>query len=189
MRDLSNGRVELVLGNIIDQKVDAIVNAAIPSSREAEESMERFTELRTNSKRTLHGIARKRSRSALRDRRRSNNEGREPECKIRHSCGWSVLQCKVRRKIASAASSGVHSSVERSDQASMCLSCFPAFSTGAYRFPIIDAASTSIDAVCGFLDSHKGIDLVRFVLFKTIARRCVQDALTAWTSTGGRGGT
>ncbi len=28
MRDLSNGRVELVLGNIIDQKVDAIVNAA-----------------------------------------------------------------------------------------------------------------------------------------------------------------
>ncbi len=71
----------------------------------------------------------------------------------------------------------------------MCLSCFPAISTGAYRFPIIDAASTSIDAVCGFLDSHKGIDLVRFVLFKQSHVDVFQDALTAWTSTGGRGGT
>ena len=43
---------------------------------------------------------------------------------------------------------------------------FPAISTGAYRFPIADAASTAIDSVCRFLNTTPGVELVRFVLYK-----------------------
>ncbi len=156
MRDLSNGRVELVLGNIIDQKVDAIVNAAntkLAGGGGVDGAIHRAAGPILKELCMALPVNDRGQRCETGDVR---NRRQGTECKIRHSCGWSVLQCKVRRKIASAASSGVHSSVERSDQASMCLSCFPAIFQGAYRFPIIDAASTSIDAVCGFLDSHKG---------------------------------
>ena len=43
---------------------------------------------------------------------------------------------------------------------------FPAISTGAYRFPIADAALIAIDSVCSFLASYSGIERVRFMLYK-----------------------
>ena len=42
---------------------------------------------------------------------------------------------------------------------------FPSISTGAYRFPLADAARTALRTVIDFLDTHSGILLVRFVLF------------------------
>jgi O-acetyl-ADP-ribose deacetylase (regulator of RNase III) len=43
---------------------------------------------------------------------------------------------------------------------------FPSISTGAYRFPIAEAASVALDAVARFLSERPGsLDLVRFVLF------------------------
>ena len=43
---------------------------------------------------------------------------------------------------------------------------FPSISTGAYRFPIAEAAPTGLGAVVRFLGQHQGrLDLVRFVLF------------------------
>jgi O-acetyl-ADP-ribose deacetylase (regulator of RNase III) len=42
---------------------------------------------------------------------------------------------------------------------------FPSISTGAYRFPIADAARIALRAVCDFLREHPDVKLVRFVLF------------------------
>ena len=43
---------------------------------------------------------------------------------------------------------------------------FPSISTGAYRYPIADAAGVAVGAVAGFLEERPGVlDLVRFVLF------------------------
>jgi O-acetyl-ADP-ribose deacetylase (regulator of RNase III) len=43
---------------------------------------------------------------------------------------------------------------------------FPSISTGAYRFPIAEAASVALSTVVRFIDQHPGtLDLIRFVLF------------------------
>ncbi len=43
---------------------------------------------------------------------------------------------------------------------------FPSISTGAYRFPIVEAATVALGTVSEFLDAQPGrLDVVRFVLF------------------------
>jgi len=45
---------------------------------------------------------------------------------------------------------------------------FPSISTGAYRYPLNDAAKIAVSAVREFLESSNGITEVRFVLFDTV---------------------
>ena len=42
---------------------------------------------------------------------------------------------------------------------------FPAISTGAYGYPLNDAARIALEAARDFLTEHPGIEIVRFVLF------------------------
>jgi O-acetyl-ADP-ribose deacetylase (regulator of RNase III) len=42
---------------------------------------------------------------------------------------------------------------------------FPSLSTGAYRFPVTEAAPIALRTVVDFVEAKKGFDLVRFVLF------------------------
>lgn len=42
---------------------------------------------------------------------------------------------------------------------------FPSISTGAYGYPIQDASKIALKTVIDFLKTHKGMELVRFVLF------------------------
>ena len=43
---------------------------------------------------------------------------------------------------------------------------FPSISTGAYRYPIAEAAPIALGTVAAFLDEHPGrLDVVRFVLY------------------------
>jgi O-acetyl-ADP-ribose deacetylase (regulator of RNase III) len=57
---------------------------------------------------------------------------------------------------------------------------FPAISTGAYRFPIADAAMIAIDIAGDFLNRQRGLELVRFVLYKQSQFDVFQTALDAW---------
>jgi O-acetyl-ADP-ribose deacetylase len=44
---------------------------------------------------------------------------------------------------------------------------FPSISTGAYRYPIAEAAPIALGTVAAFLDEHPGrLDVVRFVLYR-----------------------
>lgn len=44
---------------------------------------------------------------------------------------------------------------------------FPALSTGAFGYPVKDAAEIALRTVIDYLDDGSGIDLVRFVLFSS----------------------
>ena len=55
---------------------------------------------------------------------------------------------------------------------------FPSLSTGAYRYPLRDAADVALKTVAGFLqDEGHGLELVRFVLFDERTLREYEAAL------------
>ena len=54
---------------------------------------------------------------------------------------------------------------------------FPSISTGAYGYPIADAARTALTTVITFLKTHPEIVLVRFVLFGQAALRAYEAVL------------
>ena len=58
---------------------------------------------------------------------------------------------------------------------------FPSLSTGAYRYPVIQAARTAISAVIEFLADHRAPEVVRFVLFDEATWRAYAAALTSVT--------
>ena len=54
---------------------------------------------------------------------------------------------------------------------------FPSISTGVYGYPLAAAAAVALNTVKQFLETHDGIDEVRFVLFNDEAYRSFSDAL------------
>lgn len=56
---------------------------------------------------------------------------------------------------------------------------FPSISTGAYRYPVADAADVALRTVIGFLKENPQIELVRFVLFDDRTYAAYQSALEA----------
>jgi len=56
-------------------------------------------------------------------------------------------------------------SLEVASENSLKSLAFPSISTGAYRYPIDDAARVALTTVREYLQAHPDIELVRFVLF------------------------
>ena len=54
---------------------------------------------------------------------------------------------------------------------------FPSLSTGAYGYPLEEAASIALETVIDYLKAHPGIALVRFVLYGQTAFQTYQRAL------------
>jgi len=54
---------------------------------------------------------------------------------------------------------------------------FPAISTGAYGYPLGEAASVALRTIIGFLQAHPEIKLVRFVLFNQRALEAFEESL------------
>lgn len=55
---------------------------------------------------------------------------------------------------------------------------FPSISTGAYGYPIEEAAPIALRTVMDYLQAHPEIELVRFVLFGNVAYDAYEMALT-----------
>jgi len=53
---------------------------------------------------------------------------------------------------------------------------FPSISTGAYRYPVYEAARVALNTVADYLRAHPDIELVRFVLFSAGDLSVYQDA-------------
>src|SRR5512136_737512 len=54
---------------------------------------------------------------------------------------------------------------------------FPSISTGAYGYPVEQAAPVALRAVIEYLNAHAGIELVRFVLYDRHTFQAYQEAL------------
>jgi O-acetyl-ADP-ribose deacetylase (regulator of RNase III) len=54
---------------------------------------------------------------------------------------------------------------------------FPSISTGAYGYPIAEAAEVALGTVMEFVKYRKGLELVRFVLFSEGDLNCYREAL------------
>jgi O-acetyl-ADP-ribose deacetylase (regulator of RNase III) len=54
---------------------------------------------------------------------------------------------------------------------------FPSISTGAYGYPIEEAAPTALSTVIDYLKDHEGIENVRFVLFSVDVLKAYEKAL------------
>ncbi len=75
--------------------------------------------------------------------------------------------------LASAYRNSLHLAAARGSQTV----AFPSISTGAYGYPIAEAARVALTTVADFLRAHPEITLVRFVLFGQVAYRAYQTVL------------
>jgi len=75
--------------------------------------------------------------------------------------------------------SAYRSSLELASQHKIKSVAFPSISTGAYGYPIEAAAQTALTTVRNFLDSHREIRFVRFVLFGRMAYEVYERVLRA----------
>ncbi len=82
-----------------------------------------------------------------------------------------LLSSAYRRSLEVAAENGIRSIA------------FPSIGTGAYGYPIDQAAQVALQTVLGYLEKQKagGIELVRFVLYGQAAYRAYERALTQLT--------
>ncbi len=185
MRALKNGRVELIVGNIVDQKVDVIVNAA-------------NTKLAGGG--GVDGAIHRAAGPVLKELCMAfpaNDRGQRCETgDVRTTAAGNLAAKFVVHAVGpfynEKYSEKSHTQLRQVHLRALnvaiehrCRSiAFPAISTGAYRFPIVDAARIAVDSVCSFIDNQEGIELVRFVLFTQSHFDVFEAALAAWSCSG-----
>lgn len=78
-----------------------------------------------------------------------------------------ILASCYKRSIEAVIASGIHSVA------------FPAISTGAYRYPLADAAKVAVMTTSGLVARSTGIELVEFVCFDAEAEAVYAELLAA----------
>jgi O-acetyl-ADP-ribose deacetylase (regulator of RNase III) len=159
-RAIAETVIELVRGNIVEQDVDAIVNAAnttLLGGGGVDGAIHRAGGPAILAEcRTLGGCATGDAKIT--------GGGRLPARHVIHAVGPvyrdgrhgepALLGSAYRRALEVAVGAGLRSIA------------FPSISTGAYRFPIQAAARTALATVAGFVaEPGHGLVCVRFVLF------------------------
>src|SRR5678816_825451 len=153
------GRLELVRGDITQQDTDAIVNAAnttLLGGGGVDGAIHRaggpaiLAECRTLGG-CATGDARITTGGKLRARHVIHTVG--PVYRAGGAREAELLASAYRRSLEVASANGIRSLA------------FPSISTGAYRYPIRDAAGIALMTVTAYLRDHPEIELVRFVLF------------------------
>jgi O-acetyl-ADP-ribose deacetylase (regulator of RNase III) len=163
-------RIELVRGDITGESVDAIVNAA------------NSTLLGGGG---VDGAIHRAGGSAILDECREiggcptgdaviTTAGRLPARHVIHAVGpvyrgrpgdADLLASAYRRSLEVASENRLHSIA------------FPSISTGAYGYPIEEAAEIALATVMEYLAKHGDIELVRFVLFSDSDLATYREAL------------
>ena len=181
MRRLEYGTIELVLGNIVDQDTDAIVNAAnaaLAGGGGVDGAIQ-----------TAAGPSLLQECLQL----PADDQGRRCQTGDVKTTGGGNLKCRYvihavgpiyderNAEKAHTLLRLVHANAMKAAIENECHSiAFPAISTGAYRFPIREAAEIAIHEVASFLQATRGISLARFVLFQQSQYEVFETALMAW---------
>ena len=171
--EVANARVELVQGDITRQDTDAIVNAANPSllgGGGVDGAIHRAggPEILEEC-RKLGGCPPGEARITT--------GGRLAARYVIHAVGPVYYDGKSGEpaKLASA----YHSSLELARRHGLRSVAFPSISTGAYGYPVEEAAPIALRTVIDYLRQHSGIELVRFVLYDTPTYAVYERALRA----------
>ena len=183
IRKLKHGSVELVIGNIVDQRTDAIVNAAntkLAGGGGVDGAIHRAAgpELKELC---LQFPADENGRRCETGHVQTTTAGKLAAKFVIHAVGPFYNEKYAEKAYAQLRQLHVHALQAAIDHNCKSIA-FPAISTGAYRFPITDAARIAIDSVCSFLDANIGIELVRFVLYKQGQYDTFKLALDDWSA-------
>jgi O-acetyl-ADP-ribose deacetylase (regulator of RNase III) len=148
-----------VRGDITEQEVDAIVNAAnttLLGGGGVDGAIHRAGGPAILAAcRTLGGCATGDAKITT--------GGRLPARHVIHAVG--PVYRNGRSGEAAALASAYRRSLEVASHHGMRRLAFPSISTGAYRYPIADAARVALTTVIEYLRDHREVELVRFVLF------------------------
>ncbi len=179
-RRIGGGQIELLRGNIVEQRVDAIVNAAntwmlggggVDGAIHAAAGPALLAECKrlpvdAGGRRCPTGETRTTAAGALDARY------------VIHAVG-PVYDERYVDEVEQQLRS-VHASALAAAADHECASiAFPAISTGAYRFPIARAAAIALDAVADFQRGPRALAEVRFVLFTVADLAVFERALAA----------
>ena len=156
---INNAVLELVQGNIVEQDVDAIVNAAntsllggggVDGAIHRAAGPELLAECRT-----LGGAATGEARITRGYRLKARH--------VIHAVG--PFYHGGTHGEAALLADAYRNSLQRASEAGLKSIAFPAISTGAYHYPLDEAAEVSLRTVIDYLREHPEIELVRFVLW------------------------
>jgi O-acetyl-ADP-ribose deacetylase len=168
--------IELVIGDIATQKVDAIVNAAnsgLAGGGGVDGAIHRAggpAIIEETRRRYPHGC---RTGSAV-----ISGAGNLRAKFVIHAVGpvWHGGHSGEDELLRSAYRSAFTLAADNN-----CVSvAMPSLSTGAYRYPLDDAAQLAVQTTAGFLKqlaNHSMLELVRFVLFSNEAQAAFERAL------------
>jgi O-acetyl-ADP-ribose deacetylase (regulator of RNase III) len=162
---INQTQLELVIGDITDQSVDAIVNAAnsrLAGGGGVDGAIHRRggpAIMQETARRYPHGCS---TGSAV-----ITGAGELAARYVIHAVGpvWNGGQSGEAELLASAYGRCLELAAEN-DCESLA---FPSLSTGAYRFPIREAAKIAIKTVVGFARSQTKPSRIRFVLWDEAA--------------------
>jgi O-acetyl-ADP-ribose deacetylase (regulator of RNase III) len=178
---IGTATIELAEGDITDQRVDAIVNAA------------NTTLLGGGG---VDGAIHRRGGPAILEECRRLGGCATGDAKITGaghlSARWVIhavgpVYRDGARGEAELLAAAYRRSFEVAREQGVGSLAFPSISTGAYRFPIDEAARIALKTVAKLLETPSSITLVRFVLFSAADLRSYGAALTELAAARGRG--
>ena len=178
---INKSRLELVEGDITEQDTEAIVNAANPSllggggvdgaihraaGPELLEECRILGGCQTGDAKITKGYRLKAKR-------------------VIHTVG-PVYFREGPEQAAELLASAYRRSLEAASENNVRSVSFPSISTGAYGYPMEEAAPIALQTAINYLGSHTDIELVRFVLFGQRAYQTYEEALEAILHARGR---
>jgi O-acetyl-ADP-ribose deacetylase len=168
---VGHGKIELLEGDITEQETDAIVNAANRSllgGGGVDGAIHRAAGPRLLAEsRTLGGCE---TGDAKITKGYNLKAGH-----VIHTVG--PIYHSAGKRAPELLASCYRRSLEVAGENKLKSVAFPSISTGAYGYPMEEAAPIALKTVADYLNSHSDIQLVRFVLFGEAAYRAYEDAL------------
>ena len=168
-RQINQARLELVQGDLTQQDTDAIVNAAnssllggggVDGAIHAAAGPELLAECRT-----LGGCQTGDAKITRGYRLKARH--------VIHTVGPIFGSPRDAELLASC----YRRSLQLADENHLQSVAFPSISTGAYGYPVAQAAPVALRAVIEYLNTRTGIELVRFVLYDRHTFQAYQAAL------------